>query len=152
MGDIRLTGDASGGTVSLTFLADGNFLYRAELILLTVGSSTTTNGDIITAHRSLADRSGRSGISQLNWVLQRSTGATFATYTLSERDLPMVKRIPFGRTDQVAAQQLIAFNSETNINLATYDYSVVFSYWRGEALFLPGFLQSFWEAPVVAGP
>jgi len=38
----------------------------------------------------------------------------------------------------------------TNTTAVIWDFDVVFSYWPKTALYLPGFLSSFFEAPEVA--
>ncbi len=152
VGDTLITGDATGGTVGTTFLADGSFLFRLEMVQVVKGDGLSTAVNMITAHTMLADRSGRPNISQLNWILPSFSGNGFRVFTPMPGDYAMMHRIPLGRTDRVTAQQLIALENENNVDTISYSFSVVLSYWRQEALFLPGFLQAFWEAPVVATP
>jgi len=150
---IDVVGDASTGTITVSVLADGLFLYRLEAVNSTRAGNSTAAQSLITSHRMLSDRSGLGASAfDLNWHLQRVT-TSFSVFSPSERDLPMIKRLPIGRTDKVAQQSILVWTDDGNVNTINYDFDAVFSYWPVQALTRPGFLQAFWEAPVVSvGP
>jgi len=148
-----LTGDATGGGVSMTFLGDGGFLYRLELAQSTRGSTTSSLMDFITSHRWATERSGRgTGAFDLNWVFLRTAGSTFSMHRIRTDDLMQIRRFPIGRTDNVSLQVLFTMNDSINTDTEPYDFDLVLTYWRIEAMYRPGFLQAFWEAPIVLTP
>jgi len=147
---IDVTGDATGGAISATILADGGFLYRFELFEGTQGDINNDDWDYITSHRWAADRSGRgAGAFDLNWITRRGLGTTFSNHRSFPEDLQVIRRFPMGRTDNVALQTLFTVNVEVNRNAIDYNFNLILTYWRTEATYRPGFLQAFWEAPVV---
>ena len=86
----------------------------------------------------------------LNWWLERRTlTPTFSTYTLYAAAYPQIRRFPMGRTENAPLQIIMQFIHETNTNTVTYDFDLICSYWKKESLYRPGFLMSFFEAPVV---
>lgn len=153
VGHLSVTGDASGGQVSATFLTDGGFLYRAEVITQTRGDTLTSTPNIVTSHEWATARAPVDAIAfNLNWILLQTQTSAFGGATLAVRDWVQLRRFPMGRTDQVTLQVLINMIDNVNTNLVVYEFDCIFSYWRTEALARPGFLQAFWEAPVVPGP
>ena len=154
VGHIDITGDASGGGLSASFLSDGGFLFRLELVQATKSGAQETTFDYITAHRWATDRSGFGATAfDLNWIFERSvTGINaFQTYRPFLQDLQMLKRFPMGRTDD-AALQFVFLIETSNVDAIVYDFDLVCSYWRKEALYRPGFLQAFWSEPIVPAP
>lgn len=151
VGHIDVTGDLSGGAAGGTLLAPGGFLYRLELLNSTMGfSGSAVDMSFITSHRWATDRSGR-GIAafDLNWHAETENKSGFLVATPRPSDYQMIRRFPMGRTDNVAAQVLSAITWITNIDTALYDFDWVFTYWRKEATYLPGFMAAFLEAPFV---
>ena len=149
----EITGDASGGGVSFTFLSDGGFLYRLEVCQSTRGSTTNSLMSIIASSRWATERSGLgAGAFDLNWILLRTGGTGFAMHRIRTDDLIQIRRFPLGRTDQVSLQVMFTFLDSINTNNEDYEFDLVFSYWRTEAMYRPGFLQAFWEAPLVLPP
>ena len=145
-----LVGDASGGSASVTVLADGGFLYRVEAVSIIVGDTSSNVGNLITMHRNLSDPSGEAGLSQLNWILETKTfGSQFSVLTPGLIDYQMLRRFPLGRTDRVDLQTLAQLENSPNTNTVTYEFTIVLSYWRVTGSTRPGFLQAFWEAPTV---
>lgn len=154
VGHIDQTGDASGNPLTASFLADGGFLFRLEMIQATLGSTTPVDMNFILAHRWASDRSGFGDTAfDMNWVLEERVSASgaFGAYSPAPADLQQIRRFPLGRTDNVTAQFIASFNS-TNQNGLVYDYDIVMSYWRVEALYRPGFLASFFESPFIPLP
>ncbi len=154
VGHMDMVGDASGGVVSASLLADAGFLFRLELIQATRNVTTAAPMDLIVSHRWATDRSGLGATAfDMNWILeQRSTATfTFSTFSPSPADLQMIRRFPLGRTDNTTLQFVVSFNV-ANVDTVIHDFDVVLSYWRAEALFRPGFLASFWESPFVPTP
>ncbi len=151
VGHIDLTGDATGGVVGATFLSDGGFLFRLELMAATSGVNTTSVMDAITSHEWATARSGLGALAfDLNWNLEnhQSAFAGFTQFAPTEVDRQMIRRFPIGRTVDVSLQTVIQMNA-INTNLLVYDFDIVCTYWRKEALSRPGFLASFWESPLV---
>lgn len=151
VGHLSVTGDATGGSIATTFLSDGGFLFRLELLSVIRGDTVDDAPNIITSHRWASSRSPAMNPQDydLNWGLQRDAIGTFTVWDLAPSHLAMIRRFPMGRTEDVPLQLVVAINSPTNTDTITYDYNVVCSYWRKEALQRPGFLASFFEAPVV---
>jgi len=152
VGHIDQEGDATGNPITATFLDDGHFMHRLELAQYTEGQEAGTRGSMITAHRWASDRSGLGATAfDLNWLMEVISGSTANPFTqnnLEPSALAMVRRFPIGRTDNVDLQILISIIA-SNQNTIAFDFNVVTTYWRQEALYRPGFLQSFWEAPFV---
>ncbi len=154
VGHIDITGDVSGGGISATFLADTGFLYRLEVFQSTRGNESADKASYASAHRWATDRSGR-GLAafDLNWVCDQTIGDSFSVYKPFPVDLEMLRRFPMGRTANDPDGQIIwSVFYETNTDAIIFDVDLVLTYWRQEAMFRPGFLASFWEAPIVPPP
>ena len=149
-----LLGDATGGLAVASFLADGQFLYRLEGLNTTVNEDADTDiVDCITSH-GWATRTAGLGTAafDLNWVLIKraaTSPANFAIASLADADLRAISRLPMGRTDKVALQTIMAIDHR-NTDTRIYDFDAWWSYWPATARSESGFLQSFYEAPVVA--
>jgi len=153
VGHIDQTGDGSGGAITASVLAVDQFLYRLELIAATVDDEVTDDLSILTVHEWATVQSGFSaGAFSLNWQMSQFALGGFSTFTPNNRDLPMIRRFPLGSLTPGAGQFITVFTVQTNNNGAVWDFDCVFSYWPKTALYLPGFLSSFWEAPEVAPP
>ena len=155
--------DASGGEHTFSINADPGFLYRLELVNWTRGATTAVVIHCITTHRWAAAKApfGLSAF-DLNWFLTKTSGAGFAVYVFggggnsvvaNPLDYQMVRRFPMGAALGGGAPgvstQLMLLTNDANTTGITNEVSVVWTYWRKEALFLPGFLSAFYEAPVV---
>jgi len=150
--------DASGGAHTFSINADPGFLYRLELVNYTRGEGTLRVVHAITVHRWAAAKADVSlNAFDLNWVLGGQGGGTFSVYTIGASSAPEVardlRRFPMGAALGGGAPgvsvQLMLITNESNTNTITNELSVVWTYWRKEALYLPGFLSSFYEAPAV---
>jgi len=155
--------DASGGNHTFSLNADPGFLYRLELCQLTRGSVVASNVHAITVHRWAAAKADFGVTSMdLNWILEPTLlGSTFEVYTLVSGGssdglgpdiMKMIGRFPMGPTGGGApgvSSQLMNITVDAQIDTVTNELSVVWTYWRKEALFLPGFLSAFYEAPAV---
>lgn len=150
--------DASGGVHSFTFTADPGFLYRLELFNWTRGEATTRDMHCITSHRWAAAKTPFSADAfDLNWDLSPTVFTTATAYTISgggNQELPrQLTRFPMGPAlgggAPGVAVLLMQATNEANTDTITNQVSVVWTYWRKEALYLPGFLSSFYEAPAV---
>ena len=156
----EIVGDATGGNINLSFTAKSGFIYRLELVHLHILSATSFTSSINTSHRWAGDKSGLGGSSfLLTWPLSSLPGVTFKVYTLATATggggdtLQSIRRFPLGRLDKLpTGQVLVSFFTALQANLIVYTYSVVFTYWPKESLALPGFLSSFYEAPIVPTP
>jgi len=157
VGFISQTGDGSGGNILATFNADAGFLYRLELMQLTRGSPNIVIAHTLTSHRWASERSGLGTTSfDLNWPLTFFGTTAFAVAQLAGGangrgpwPLEMIRRLPIGRTDSVLLQPIITMTVDINVTAITHEFAVTLTYWRKEALSFPGFLSSFYEAPVV---
>jgi len=152
VGHIDVVGDASGDPITAVFLADGGFLYRMELCQASRTDFTSNTMSCITSHRWATDRSGLgAGAFDLTWITPRNE-SSFQLFTLRAEDLAQIRRFPMGRTDDVTLQTVFSWQSDNNTNTIAYDFDVVLTYWRVEAMFLTGFLAAFWESPLVVPP
>jgi len=159
VGHINQTGDASGGDLTFTFNADGGFLYRFEGFQLTVGQGVLI-GDThaITNHAWATEKSGLgTSAFSLNHIMQGTGMSTFAVYTIvgpgdgesgGYDASRMLRRLPMGSTRNVSLQVIFQASID-NTNTVTHEASLWLSYWRKEALYLPGFMSAFMEAPEV---
>lgn len=157
MGFAAPTGDATGGDIVVSFIADPGKLYRLELVNMTRGSGTTIDVHMITTHEWARARSGAiAGAWDLNWELTQAAIGTFSVYVPSGGPsgqvnvMELIRRVPMGRTSGApgVAQQLLAMTM-TNVNNITHEVNVACTYWDKSALYLPGFLSAFFEAPAV---
>jgi len=146
-----IIGDATGGTVSLSVLTDGGFLYRVERAGLAKGDAVATTLDVISVHRWATARSGLGDFAfDLNWILPPLATGTFSAFGFTNEDWLQLRRFPMGRTERAAAaQQLFFFSHSSNVNTITYEFDLIMAYWSVSAAYRPGFLESFWEAPPV---
>lgn len=156
--------DASGGSHTFSISADPGFLYRLELVTWIRGESTSRNLHCITVHRwANAKRPNVNSALDLNWILEPTAlGASFTVYALvgggstdgnSESPMVQLRRFPMGPAlgggAPGVAAQLMAFTNDVNTTGITNNLVVVWTYWKKESLYLPGFLSSFYEAPAV---
>lgn len=151
--------DASGGSHTFSFNSDPGFLYRFELFNWTRGEATTRDLHLITVHRWAAGKhAGDAAAFDLNWDLSPHIFAGTATiYTISgggNQEMPrQLTRFAMGHAlggGAPGVSRLLLFaTNEANTNTITNEVSAVWTYWRKEALYLPGFLSSFYEAPAV---
>ncbi len=149
---IDVTGDATGGTISGGFLSIGQFLYRLEIFQGTRSDTVNDEIDYVTFHQWAQSKSGFSvNAFDLNWHALRNTQAAFTVWTPREIDRDMIRRFPMGRTDNVGASNVLFYQNVSNADTIIYDFDLILTYWRKEALLLPGFLQAFFEAPFVPG-
>ena len=151
--------DNSGGDHTFTVVADGGFIFRLEAFNFFRGSTTAEICTMLTSHSWATARSGfPSGAFDMFWPCPgTSTGDGSSTYkiadvaatTSGDSAMQMLKRFPWGRTDNVSLQQLAFLKVDTQVNTVTNAVGWVWSYWRKSALYQPGFLSAFWEAPAV---
>ncbi len=150
-------GDATAGLFSFNIFADPGFLYRLEFVSLQRGSSVVVKPFCTVSYDSFQERSGEpAGAWDVSFQMEGdnvvAVGIAFVTYILGTtfegaNPLPMMKRLWMGRTDKTVHQMMqIGLD---NVDLITLDVNVAWTYWRKEALFKPGFLSSFHEAPAV---
>lgn len=154
-GHVDVTGNATGGAISASLVTDGGYLYRLELLQASIGSGSGQDVDVITSHRWLEDRTGL-GLTalDLNWVTIRTietSPSAFQIHTLPEPAMAMLRRVPIGRTDDALLSFVVSFNT-TNTDLLLYDFDAIFTYWRKESLYRPGFLEAFQGEPRTLTP
>lgn len=147
---IDLTGDATGGIASGSVQAVGPFLYRLELMAATLNSGPAITGSYTSAHRWAADRSGLGQTAfDLSWVPDIAQDGGFTLLRPSPVDYAQIRRVPLGRTDVSALWVIWQTTFGTNVDGGLYDFDLILTYWPAESLYQPGFLASFFEAPVV---
>ncbi len=154
--------DASGGAHTFSLNAPPGFIYRLELFNYTRGEATLRSVHCITAHRWAQDRiQSTSAALDLNWFLGGTGASGFSVYGLvaaradggSVDAMQQLRRFPMGAAPGGKAPgvsiQLMLVTNEVNTDTITNELAIVWSYWKQEALYLPGFLSSFYEAPAV---
>lgn len=152
--------DATGGVHSFTVLANPGFIYRLELFNYVRGEETVRVTTVISSHRWAADKSGLGNNSfDITWVaagFSAGSGSGFSGYGLrnsaaaNAHDVTdQIKRFPLGRLSGApgVAQSIFFVSMLTNTDTISNDLALVFTYWDKQALFLPGFLSAFFEAP-----
>jgi len=162
VGASAIPDDASGGAHTFSFNAPPGFIYRLELFNWTRGEATLRALHIITAHRWAQDRiPSTSAALDLNWHLGGTGADGFTVYGIVAgradaggvdamrqlRHFPM-GAAPGGKAPGVSIQLLFATNS-VNTDTITNEVAIIWSYWKQESLYLPGFLSSFYESPAV---
>lgn len=151
-GHIDVTGDATGGTITASFLTLPRFLYRLELIQATKAETGATDVSFTTHHQMLTDATGfGAGAFTLNWHTVQGTVNGFAVFLPRPDSMSMIRRVPQGSIGQSDGEFICVFTSNENTNTIVWDFDVIYSYWPSTALQLPGFLSSFYEAPAIAG-
>ncbi len=155
----QVADDASGGTHVWTINVDPGFLYRLELLNLTRGEQVIRDMHVITSHRWAAVKvPGLAAGFDLNWILDGGATSGFSVYGLVSNQVGLdvmaeIRRFPMapqlGGTPPGVSQQLMLVTNNVNTTTITNELSVVWTYWDRQALFLPGFLSSFHEAPEV---
>jgi len=149
---IDVTGDATGGAISGGIVSTGSFLYRLELFQITRGDSFVDDVDVVSIHQWATEKSRFPDQSfSLNWHLLQRIALGFGLFTLPLVDYQMIRRFPLGATREIGALNVLFYQNLDNIDTILYDIDAVFTYWRKEALLLPGFLQAYYETPFIPG-
>lgn len=155
-GHVQLTGDATGDPITVAWVAEAGYIFRLELVHSQRSDIVGTAQVLLTAHSWIADKGEGfgAGTFDLSWYLTDSAVAAngFTQYRMRTDDMIQVRRMPIGAPTTVAAPFLAQHTVTDNINTTVYNFNIIFTYWNAEALYRPGFLQSFWEAPVVPTP
>lgn len=154
VGHIDAVGDATGGAITASFTAPDQFLYRLEVVNATSDDEVTKDVSIATVHEWATAQSGFSSQAfTLNWQLSQVPQGGFSVYTFGGATVwVQIRRFPIGAVTPSAGQFIAVITVQQNVDLDVWDFDVVFSYWPKTALYLPGFLSSFYEAPEVAPP
>jgi len=151
VGRVALTGDASGGIATTNITADGHFLYRLENFQVSVLETISDEIRTIIEFRWAADASGLGpSFSNFSYWLIRNNRAGTVADTIYELDIgrrEMIKRLPIGRLDDVQDQTIWTIQA-VNSNGRVWTTRASFAYWPQSAMYRPGFLSSFWEAPI----
>jgi len=155
----QVADDASGGDHTWSINADPGFLYRMELFNLTRGETATRSFHCITVHRWIGAKSpGLLAAFDLNWPMQNEASSGFGVYSIATNNgtldyMQQIRRFPMGAALGGGAPGvsvlLMNITNPDNTTGITNELSIVWTYWRKEALYLPGFLSAFYEAPAV---
>lgn len=149
---IDILGNATGGEISGGMVSSGQFLYRLELFNLTRRDATVDPINCFTIADWASDKFGfGAGSFSIDWLLEQVIGGGFSVNTFRDQDMRQIRRIPLGATRNVGVTNILFYDRVANTDTVVMDIFAMFTYWRKEALFLPGFLQSFYEAPFVPG-
>jgi len=151
-GRIALTGDASGGTVTAVFQVEAGLIYRLEHLTAFRADSIADEANAIFIHRSLQDFMGLGSQGMdFNYGLDTHLGGTFIAYSLSAIDQQQQRRVWMGAIHELRSvlTTIMQMTIATNTNTVSYGFQFVCSYWRPEALYLPGFWSALWEAPLL---
>ena len=150
--NIAVTGDASGGTISGGIVSSGQFLYRLELFHITQNVAGADTADVFTLHDWATQAFGFGANSfDILWPLLNTALETGQAYSFLQADMDQIRRFPLGSTQNVGVLNILFYQNLANTDTKLYKIFAVFTYWRKEALTLPGFMQSFYEAPFVPG-
>lgn len=151
LGHADVVGDATGGDLTVNFNADGGFLYRLETVHVLKQSVAVLDDIRLVLISGWASQKSGLGTASFNITRQlaRNVATPITNYRLTHTEYMEARRFPLGRTDADRAQLLAQFIFPTNTNTIVWDFNIVLTYWRKEATYLPGFLSSFYESPVV---
>lgn len=153
VGHIDQATDATGGTYTASCLAQDQFLYRLEVLNVTKDDEIAQDVSCQTIHEWATAQSGAGALAfTLDWQLQRDASQNFTLFTLPTRSYQQIRRFPIGSVTPDAGQFVSVVFVQSNVDAEVWDFDWVFSYWPKTALYLPGFLSSFFEAPEVAPP
>lgn len=148
-----VTGDLSGGNIVFSILASPGFLYRYEMVRGNLDVDVAEDWDLILTHAWATDRSGLGdGAFNINHIMFRSVGSGAEVQLepdISGGRYDHMHRFPIGSIAAGVPQLIAQVTVPTNTNTRVYDLNTVWTYWRKEAMHLPGFLSSFFEAPAV---
>lgn len=145
---IDQTGDASGGSITASILAQDQFLYRLELINVTEDSETTNDMHVALISEWASQMSGFGPLAfSLDWHMQQLTGNGFSQQVENTQNAPGMRRQILGSLTPGAGQFVAVITVQNNVDTNVYDFDMMFTYWPKQALFLPGFLSAFYEAP-----
>lgn len=150
---IDVTGDASAGTISGGMVSSGQFLYRLEAFNINRFDTVAQGGAELFTLADWATVGAGFGPNSFDllWDLAFEDNGTSQRLTLRDRYFDQIHRIPLGSLRNVDVTNVLFYQGLANTNTVVHDISAMFTYWRKEALALPGFLQSFYEAPFVPG-
>lgn len=154
VGHIDAVGDATGGSVTASFLAQDQFLYRLEVVNATQAATEATNDASLALLSSWATRASGDGAGAytLNWQMTQNKGQNFAVFVPTLESIPWMRRQILGDIIPGAGQFVAVITLDANTDTIVYDFDIMCSYWPKTALYLPGFLSAFYEAPEVAPP
>lgn len=151
-----ITGDATGGVITLAVNTDPGFVFRVEAAQLIYGANADVAIYCQFNHQWLADASGFAGNANRTLMMlgpASSLPAGFRQFDPTPDIYMMVRRIPLGNlTNTHIAVNLANWTNETNTNGVVSEFKLVFSYWRKDAMTRPGFWEAFMEAPAPRVP
>jgi len=150
---IDVTGDGSAGTISGGIVSSGQFLYRLEAFVIVRFDSILQLIPELFIFPDWATVGAGFGANSFDILYNMEVGDNGVTQriTLRRRYQEQVRRIPLGSLRNVAVTNVLFYQGLTNTNTVVHDISAFFTYWRKESMALPGFIQSFYEAPFVPG-
>jgi len=150
--DISVVGDGTAGAISGGIVSSGQFLYRLELFNMIRGDSAGDDVEVFTLHDWATVGAGFGANSfDILWPMENINQIGQQSYSFFEKDMRMIRRFPLGSVRKVGVTNILFYQAFANTDTILYSIRAVFTYWRKEALALPGFLQSFYEAPFVPG-
>lgn len=152
-----ITGDGSMGVAEALFTTPAGFFYRLEIAQATRSDVPASIEALLRCRADWLSQASpfQSGSLSFDQAMN-GTSILSGSFTLFEttRDANYLRRIPFGFLGGVAptATGVVVEMQIPNDNLIVYNFRTILTYWRRESFYLPGFLSSFFEAPVVPEP
>lgn len=147
-------GDASGGAIEFNLIAPCGFLYRIENLMGRTDAVTPTEAWTLELfHIWAQQKSGFAAPSFQDLVhMPALLNPSTQSYQPLAPAVPMIRRFALGRVDiGLGTTTLAQLRIATNVLNQQYLFSFIATYWRKESTYLPGFLSSFYESPVVPG-
>ena len=152
-GFVPLEGDLSGGTVTAFLTSPAGFLYRVEEVQAErsdTGVGNSTNTLLLTATWLEATSGDPPPAS--DFVYGLINAAILGGEVYRDAIQSGMRRVPVGVLSGVGEINMVRYSDAVNTDGVTYGLRMLFSYWRKESLYLPGFLSSFYATPVVPEP
>lgn len=151
----RITGDASGGDITMVVSGEPGFIYRLEVMRMQVGETTARDVNLSLVASGIVDPTisvtsdAATALQQTHHLEVGLTSTdTFRTYALETSEYLQARRLPFGdfrnRTIVVSLVTIRIPNTTT----ITYDYRMLFTYWPKDAMTKPGWWSMFMDAPL----
>lgn len=155
---VEVTGDASGGFITVALNASPGFVYRLEFAQVVIGDELGANLFLQLQHRYLGDAipiANNSGRTIAAFRVQAATPTGFRVFGLDDRITPVevLRRLPLGDLRNRTITTLVAsWTIEINTNTVVYEMKLLLTFWRKDAMTRPGFWAAFNESPAPRFP
>lgn len=150
-----VVGDVSGGAITFNVNAPPGFLYRYEMIRGNITVDVAEDWELTVIHAWATDRTdlGAGAFNTFHKMFRSNqpSGIVELEPDIGGGRYEVLHRFLIGSVAAGVDQLIAQIRVPTNTNLRVYNLISVFTYWRKSALYLPGFLSSFYEAPAIPG-